>query len=66
MALGVLIDATIVRALLVPALMRLLGRGELVGARAVAAVPPAVRHPRGERDRLSVPEGVVVVGPGCR
>ena len=46
MALGVIIDATIVRALLVPSLMRLLGERELVGA----AVPaPAARPGRDQR-----------------
>jgi uncharacterized membrane protein YdfJ with MMPL/SSD domain len=35
-ALAVLIDATIIRALLVPSLMRLLGTVELVGAETVA------------------------------
>ena len=46
-AVAVLIDATIVRALLVPALMRLLGRLELVGAASTRQTAPA--H---ERDRL--------------
>ena len=36
-ALAVLIDATSIRALLVPSLMELLGRVELVGAGAAAA-----------------------------
>ena len=46
-AVAVLIDATIVRALLVPALMRLLGRLELVGA-----APDSPNSCRRERDRL--------------
>ena len=49
MALGVIIDATIVRALLVPSLMRLLGERELVGA----AIPPAVARPDRDQGRLS-------------
>ena len=45
LALAVLMDATIVRALLVPAFMKLAGECELVGAEAVAGVPRTVRHP---------------------
>ena len=51
-ALAVLIDATIVRALLVPSLMRLLGQLELVGA--AAAAPPA-RADRAQRGLRSLP-----------
>ena len=47
-ALAVLIDATIVRALLVPSLMALLGRLELVGAEAAGA---AARADRAVRER---------------
>ena len=53
MAIAVAIDATIVRVLLVPATMRLMGKLELVGAR----VPRPVRRParlqprRGRRGR---------------
>ena len=46
-ALAVLIDATIVRALLVPSLMELLGQVELVGATAAAANPRPARVQRG-------------------
>ena len=42
-ALAVLIDATIIRALLVPSLMALLGSLELVGAGAAAAAARAHR-----------------------
>ncbi len=46
---AILLDATIVRAVLVPALMKMLGRLELVpaGARAAGAADPA--RPRGAR-----------------
>ena len=44
--LAVLVDATLVRMLLMPAFMRVLGRGELVGACTAGAAAPAVRHPR--------------------
>ena len=43
-AVAVLIDATIVRALLVPALMRLLGRLELVGAASARQTAPRVNE----------------------
>jgi uncharacterized membrane protein YdfJ with MMPL/SSD domain len=46
-AIAVAIDATLVRALLVPALMALLGPLELVGARAAAPPARADRHRRG-------------------
>jgi RND superfamily putative drug exporter len=42
-ALAVLIDATIVRALLVPALMKLLGEPQLVGAAAAGPAPRPLR-----------------------
>ena len=45
-ALAVLIDATIIRALLVPSLMALFGRLELVGAAAAAPAPRPVRLQR--------------------
>src|SRR6185312_489619 len=44
--LAVLVDATLVRMLLMPAFMRVLGRGELVGACTAGAAAPAVRHRR--------------------
>ena len=47
MLVALLIDATIVRALLVPATMQLLGPLELVGARPAAALVGAARLPRG-------------------
>jgi uncharacterized membrane protein YdfJ with MMPL/SSD domain len=40
MAIAVAIDATLVRALIVPATMRLLGGAELVGAPPAGALPP--------------------------
>jgi uncharacterized membrane protein YdfJ with MMPL/SSD domain len=46
-ALAVLIDASIIRALLVPSLMELLGKWELVGAAAVAAPARPLRPQRG-------------------
>ena len=46
-AIAVLIDATIIRALLVPSLMRLLGKLELVGAGAAAPPAPPDRAQRG-------------------
>ncbi len=49
MAVGVMLDATVVRALLVPSLMRLLRRVELVGAEAAAPHLPAPRLLRGLR-----------------
>ena len=48
-ALAVLIDATIIRALLVPSLMELLGQLELVGAAPVAPGVHANRHLGGAR-----------------
>ena len=52
-ALAVLIDATIIRALLVPSLMELLGQVELVGAAAAAPGAPANRHLGGARQVAS-------------
>ena len=46
MIVALIVDATIVRVLLVPATMRLLGAGQLVGARAAGPGVPAVRDPR--------------------
>ena len=43
LAAGIIFDATVIRALLVPALMRLLGKRELVDAELDAARP---LHPR--------------------
>ena len=59
-AVAVAIDASIVRALLVPALMRLLGRLELVGA-APAQAPARPARPRraGARRRTSRTGAVV-------
>ena len=56
MAVGVLIDATIVRALLVPSLMRLLGELELVGARAAAHRCTGGLGSRRARDRRAPAE----------
>ena len=44
--LAVLVDATLVRMLLMPAFMRVLGRGELVGAGTAGAAASTVRHQR--------------------
>ena len=51
MLVALLIDATVVRALLVPATMKLLGRLELVGARPDAPLVGALRLPRGRLSR---------------
>ena len=53
LAAGIIFDATVIRALLVPALMRLLGRGELVdaelgGDRALPAPPEQLPEPARE------------------
>ena len=50
-AIAVLIDASIVRALLVPSLMELLGDVELVGARAAAAAARTHRPAREQSTR---------------
>ena len=47
LAIAVIIDATLVRMLLVPAVMSLLGDMELVGTRTAAALPRPVRPARG-------------------
>ena len=62
MAVGVLIDATIVRALLVPALMRLLGRLELVGAGARCA---GCTGGLGSRRARVIPPGSARLRPGA-
>ena len=48
LAAGIIFDATVIRALLVPALMKLARRRELVAAALDAARPV---HPRGARSR---------------
>ena len=53
-AAGIMIDATIIRALLVPALMRLMGAGELVDAGAAA---PAPRRHRPVTLNAQMPQG---------
>ena len=47
MAIAVAVDATLVRCILVPATMTLLGRGQLVGPRPAAPPAPAARPARG-------------------
>ena len=63
MAFGVLIDATIVRALLVPSLMRLFGEWNWWAPDAAAPPPPALRLLRG-RARASSCQVQRVAGPG--
>ncbi len=46
LAIAVLVDATLVRTLLVPATMRASGRTQLVGARTIASLPRAIRTAR--------------------
>ena len=50
LAIAVIVDATLVRCLLVPATMKLLGETQLVGARPAAPVPRPVRPPRAAVD----------------
>ena len=47
LAIAVLVDATIVRTLLVPATMKLLGERNWWAPAPVASLPPAIRAPRG-------------------
>jgi len=49
LAIAVAVDATLVRCILVPATMTLLGPGQLVGARTPAPPAPAPRPARGTR-----------------
>ena len=59
-ALAILIDATLVRGVLVPAGMRLLGPVRLVGTGAAARVPPSVRPLRAAGSRAG--SGVSAAG----
>ena len=63
MLVALIIDATVVRALLVPATMKLLGQLELVGARAAA---PLVGAARLARDRRGTAPAVHRAGAGRR
>ncbi len=60
-ALAVLIDASIIRALLVPSLMELLRKMELVGARTTATATRTHRHQRDES--AGTRKGVGAAGP---
>ncbi len=53
---AVLLDATVVRMLLVPATMKLMGRWKLVGSCPAAPPPPAHRPERARRSRPAGPD----------
>ncbi len=63
MAIAVFVDATIIRVLLVPATMRLMGQLELVGARDSSAASPTGSGSATSRTTMSRPAGATRAAP---